>query len=279
MLTFRTVAPGQLHVVNGLPSSIYSTTNTTLTHVPTPTSGPSTSPLALYNSRLNPFEESVPLDRSMVDTVAPPADRPLMTVKRPLPPIPTVDNSQATGQCQELEAIAREITGLPFTSKSVREKVESPHETTVVRKSPQQRFRVVKPSLPTLEKAMSVALFFEQFYHALLKTPKHANEGLAGGAVAAHPGNYLLSRARRLALLERQLASPAIADEEKDRMREDWRRDETNVLRERRRKVGVQSFEIGRVIGHGAFGVVRICRELDGGRLCAMKQVCPHRTL
>jgi serine/threonine protein kinase len=30
---------------------------------------------------------------------------------------------------------------------------------------------------------------------------------------------------------------------------------------------------MGRVIGHGAFGVVRIAREKEGGRLVAMKQV------
>lgn len=194
---------------------------------------------------------------------------PTKAVRRPLPPVPTAEGAN-TG---DLDNITRRISGLPFASTSVREKPGRAGELDHRHQVTPHRFRVVKPSLPTLEKAMSVALFFEQFYHALLKPPKLAKEGLTKGAVAAHPGNYLLSRARRMAMLERELASPEMTEEERERIREEWRKDETNVLRERRRKVGVQSFEIGRVIGHGAFGVVRICRELDGGRLCAMKQV------
>jgi serine/threonine protein kinase len=45
------------------------------------------------------------------------------------------------------------------------------------------------------------------------------------------------------------------------------------MLRERRRKVDVKGFEMGRVIGHGAFGVVRIAREYQSGRLVAIKQL------
>jgi len=60
---------------------------------------------------------------------------------------------------------------------------------------------------------------------------------------------------------------------EKEEKREELLREENRVLRETRRKVDVKGFEMGRVIGHGAFGVVRIARERQSGRLVAMKQV------
>ena len=124
--------------------------------------------------------------------------------------------------------------------------------------------------LPTLEKAMSVALFFEQYYHALLKPPTKAQSN------AAHPGNYVLNRARRLASLEATFHLPEnrfMSEGEKDSRREELMQEENRMLRDRRRKVDVKAFELGRVIGHGAFGVVRIGRERQTGRLVAMKQV------
>jgi hypothetical protein len=131
-----------------------------------------------------------------------------------------------------------------------------------------QPFRIIEPSLPTLEKAMSIALFFEQYYHALLKP--------ATASKPAHPGNYLLNRARRLANLETEFAQPEnrfMSEAEKEERRDGMVREENRILRERRRRVGAQAFEMGRVIGHGAFGVVRIARERQTGRLVAMKQV------
>jgi len=55
--------------------------------------------------------------------------------------------------------------------------------------------------------------------------------------------------------------------------REELMKEEGRILRDRRGRVDAKAFEMGRVIGHGAFGVVRIAREKEGGRLVAMKQV------
>lgn len=124
-------------------------------------------------------------------------------------------------------------------------------------------FRIIKPSLPTLEKATSVALFFEAFYTTLLRPPTSSN-------------NYLLNRAKRFAALEESfnlLENRFMSEGERQFRREDLMKEEGRILRDRRGRVDAKAFEMGRVIGHGAFGVVRIAREKEGGRLVAMKQV------
>jgi hypothetical protein len=124
---------------------------------------------------------------------------------------------------------------------------------------------VIKPSLPTLEKATSVALFFEAFYTSLLKPPSSSN-------------NYVLNRAKRFAQLEESfnsLENRFMSEGERQFRRDELVKEENRWLRDKRSRVDARAFEMGRVIGHGAFGVVRIAREKEGGRLVAMKQVCP----
>jgi len=43
--------------------------------------------------------------------------------------------------------------------------------------------------------------------------------------------------------------------------------------RQRRNRASAATFEFGRVIGQGAFGVVRIAREKENGRIVAIKQL------
>jgi protein-serine/threonine kinase len=86
----------------------------------------------------------------------------------------------------------------------------------------------------------------------------------------------VLNRARRLAQLEASFHLPEnrfMSEGEKDSRREDLIREENRMLRERRKKVDAKAFELGRVIGHGAFGVVRIARERQSGRLVAVKEL------
>jgi hypothetical protein len=131
--------------------------------------------------------------------------------------------------------------------------------------------RVVLPSLPTLEKAMSVAIYFETLYHALLKPPKSIE--------AAHPNNYILNRRRRELALEQEMENRGCTEEERQRLRDTWREEETKGLREKRKKVGTLSFAKLKVIGHGAFGVVNLVREKDTGKLFAMKEVRPSEMM
>jgi hypothetical protein len=129
---------------------------------------------------------------------------------------------------------------------------------------PSLPFRIIKPSLPTLEKATSVALYFESFYTSLLRPPTHISS------------NYLLNRAKRLSALEESfnsLENRFMSEAERQFRRDEFVKEEGRILRDRRGRVDAKAFEMGRVIGHGAFGVVRIAREKEGGRLVAMKQV------
>jgi hypothetical protein len=214
-------------------------------------------------SRLSPLSQFPPALRSSRKR----SDPPFQIRKKALPARPAGSD--------ELEHIAAEISGLPtHISLAAYSHPTKPPAIIPLKDghapSPTfaQPFRIIEPSLPTLEKAMSIALYFEQFYHALLKP--------ATASKPAHPGNYLLNRARRLANLEIEFALPEnrfMSDAEKTERRDGMVKEENRILRERRRRVGAQAFEMGRVIGHGAFGVVRIARERQTGRLVAMKQV------
>lgn len=82
----------------------------------------------------------------------------------------------------------------------------------------------IRPSLMTLEKVASNALYFEQYYDSL----------------AAQTATSSSSRLRK------------------------W---------QRRRHVTTAAFDFGRVIGQGAFGVVRIAKEKRNGRIVAVKQL------
>ncbi|KAL7419412.1 hypothetical protein Q5752_006250 [Cryptotrichosporon argae] len=285
-----TLGRSGLHVVNGLPSSIYSTAHTSVTTRPsvhpllrggseTPAliagleaSGferlgkdSDTSPPRASKLR-NPFDvdplediakeiAGLPISSTVadlttkMDAATPRAAKPPVDAKRELPKLPTYKAAPASA--------GRGSPSPTPTAVSV-----SPPASALGPEFTQHPFRIVKPSLPTLEKAMSVALFFEQFYHALLRP------------VRAHAGNYVLARARRAAELEASFAKLGVTSEdEKNRLREELITAENAQLRDRRRRVDARAFDVGRVIGHGAFGVVRIAREKETGRLVAMKQL------
>lgn len=317
--------PGQLHVVNGLPSSIYSTATTSLnpvtlliTHGNDPSAhGSYISPMLVGASTPNlianfPSGFFNPSEREASPAVAsPPVSPPVGPFATPFAVSPAqlhghnsnVIHAQPTLASFDKGPISSKKTApLTIKKKSVPtlatispiELAEINRETSIVDKPagrpallPRQSsrlpptpasnpttsdlpFRVIKPSLETLEKTMSIALFFEQYYHALLRAPPiHAQS-------TPHAGNYLLNRARRLAQLEATFALPEnrfMSEAEKESMREELNKEENTMLRERRRKVDAKAFKMGRVIGHGAFGVVRIARERETGRLVAIKQL------
>lgn len=113
----------------------------------------------------------------------------------------------------------------------------------------------ITPSLTTLEKAVSARIYFENIYYTLLRSPPSRDQ-------------------RRLAL-ERELARLPWSEQQKALLRQQWRTNETEYLRERRRRVGASSFIKLKTIGHGAFGVVSLVKETHSGQLYAMKQVIP----
>ncbi|EJD03128.1 kinase-like protein [Fomitiporia mediterranea MF3/22] len=119
---------------------------------------------------------------------------------------------------------------------------------------PQQRTpRAISPSLQTLEKAVAAKIYFENLYFPLLRHPP--------------------SREQRRLAMEREMEEMRLSEDRKAELRRRWRQNETEYLRDRRRKVDVSTFVTLKTIGHGAFGVVSLVREKTTGQLCAMKQL------
>ncbi|EJT97277.1 kinase-like protein [Dacryopinax primogenitus] len=117
---------------------------------------------------------------------------------------------------------------------------------------PRTKSRPIVPSLITLEKAVSARIYFENLYFPLLRQPP--------------------SREQRRVAFEKDLDILRIDEAHKEGLRERWRKNETDYLRERRRKIDVSGFIRLKTIGHGAFGVVYLVREKRTGELYAMKQ-------
>ncbi|CAE7055198.1 unnamed protein product [Rhizoctonia solani] len=110
-----------------------------------------------------------------------------------------------------------------------------------------------RPSLTTLDKAVSAKIYFENVYFPLLRLPP--------------------SREQRRLAMEAEMEQLNIPQHTRTQLRARWRSNETAYLRERRRRVDQRSFVKLKTIGHGAFGVVSLVQEKDTGELYAMKQM------
>jgi hypothetical protein len=113
--------------------------------------------------------------------------------------------------------------------------------------------RPITPSLATLEKAVSARIYFENLYFPLLRQPP--------------------SREQRRIAMEKDMVIMHFSEDQKEALRAQWRQNETEYLRERRRKVDATAFIKLKTIGHGAFGVVSLVKERVTGQLFAMKQL------
>eukprot|EP00270_Netrium_digitus_P006460 TRINITY_DN1896_c0_g1_i1.p1 TRINITY_DN1896_c0_g1~~TRINITY_DN1896_c0_g1_i1.p1 ORF type:complete len:585 (+),score=180.34 TRINITY_DN1896_c0_g1_i1:256-2010(+) len=73
--------------------------------------------------------------------------------------------------------------------------------------------------------------------------------------------------------LEKKLEEEDIPEEEQYNILKDLERRETEYMRLQRHKMGVDDFDLLTIIGRGAFGEVRICREKTTGNVYAMKKL------
>ncbi|KAI9218769.1 kinase-like domain-containing protein [Blastocladiella britannica] len=106
-------------------------------------------------------------------------------------------------------------------------------------------------SSATLDRAATAKYKLEVFYKNLL--------------------DATLERQARLADLGRKLDAEQCSDERKTRQLAALGRKESDYLRFRRVKLGVDDFATIKVIGKGAFGEVRLTQKRDNGRIYAMK--------
>ncbi|KAL6643792.1 hypothetical protein ACP70R_018558 [Stipagrostis hirtigluma subsp. patula] len=83
----------------------------------------------------------------------------------------------------------------------------------------------------------------------------------------------LQERKERRWMLERKLADADVSEEEQNNILKDLEKKETEYMRLRRHKMGVDDFELLTIIGRGAFGEVRLCREKATSNVYAMKKL------
>ncbi|KAJ9122169.1 hypothetical protein QFC24_004398 [Naganishia onofrii] len=82
----------------------------------------------------------------------------------------------------------------------------------------------------------------------------------------------VVGRKERRTTLEKQLtADHETPDQLKHRQLQALGRRESNFLRLKRTKIGLEDFKTVKVIGKGAFGEVRLCQKVDTGKIYAMK--------
>ncbi|KAJ8535498.1 hypothetical protein K7X08_023218 [Anisodus acutangulus] len=105
----------------------------------------------------------------------------------------------------------------------------------------------------TMEKVAAAKQFIENHYKSQMKS--------------------IQDRKQRRWILERKLASSDVPKEEQVNLIKDLEQKETEYMRLRRHKICVDDFELLTIIGRGAFGEVRLCREKKSGNIYAMKKL------
>jgi len=109
----------------------------------------------------------------------------------------------------------------------------------------------VVPSLPTIEKSVAAKVYFENYFYGILKKPS--------------------GRTKRRMQLETELENMKIPDQDKREIRQEWLNLESDYMRLLRRRITINSFQMIKTVGHGAFGVVKIVRDIATGVIYAMK--------
>lgn len=109
------------------------------------------------------------------------------------------------------------------------------------------------PSNVTRQKVAAAKQYIENHYKAQMKN--------------------LQERKERRWVLERKLADADVSEEEQNNLLKYLERKETEYMRLQRHKMGVDDFEMLTIIGRGAFGEVRLCREKTTGNVYAMKKL------
>ncbi|CAH9126602.1 unnamed protein product [Cuscuta epithymum] len=105
----------------------------------------------------------------------------------------------------------------------------------------------------TMEKVAAAKQFIENHYKNQMKS--------------------IQERKERRWILERKLATSDVPKEEQLNLIKDLERKETEYMRLRRHKICVDDFELLTIIGRGAFGEVRLCKEKKSGNIYAMKKL------
>ncbi|KAK8547256.1 hypothetical protein V6N13_097972 [Hibiscus sabdariffa] len=105
----------------------------------------------------------------------------------------------------------------------------------------------------TLERVAAAKQFIESHYKAHMK--------------------HIQDRKERRLILEKQLASSDVPQEEQIFLLKELERKESDYMQLKRHKICVDDFHLLTIIGRGAFGEVRLCQEKKSGDIFAMKKL------
>ncbi|KAH0635024.1 hypothetical protein AABB24_016348 [Solanum stoloniferum] len=109
------------------------------------------------------------------------------------------------------------------------------------------------PSTATKQKVAAAKQYIEKHYKEQMKS--------------------LQERRERRNMLEKKLADAEVSEEEQSNLLKYLEKKETEFMRIQRHKMGADDFEPLTMIGKGAFGEVRICREKATSHVYAMKKL------
>lgn len=210
-----TITPAPLYVVNGMPSSVLSTTTVT-----PGTSGIPGTPGAVSPPR-SPQSDSV--------NASPTPPQPYASPVVSTPPSAWPGNSKVAPP-PGLVAHQEEYSDV---SDDHNQSLDpwARRRADALAPPPPAKPRKIIPSLPTLEKAVSARIYFENLYFPLLRQQP--------------------SREQRRLAFEKEMDQLGMSDAQKNALRERWRQNETDYLRQRRAKVDVNAFVKLKTIGHG----------------------------
>ncbi|CAN6479491.1 unnamed protein product [Victoria cruziana] len=111
------------------------------------------------------------------------------------------------------------------------------------------------------------------------ETPSNATQQRVAAAKQYIENHYksqmknLQERRERRWTLERKLADADVSVEEQNDLLRSLEKKETEYMRLQRHKMGADDFEPLTIIGRGAFGEVRVCKEKSTGHVYAMKKL------
>ncbi|XP_058727766.1 uncharacterized protein LOC131599429 [Vicia villosa] len=105
----------------------------------------------------------------------------------------------------------------------------------------------------TMERVAAAKKFIENHYRSQMK--------------------HIQERKERRSELQKELESSRVPEEEQINLLKDLESKETEYMRLKRHKICVDDFDLLTIIGRGAFGEVRLCREKKSGIIYAMKKL------
>ncbi|RCV16993.1 hypothetical protein SETIT_3G183200v2 [Setaria italica] len=140
-----------------------------------------------------------------------------------------------------------------FQKFQPRDKSKSPAVASSHGKDPGKPPMDDAPSSATKQKVAAAKQYIENHYKTQMKS--------------------LQDRKERRWMLERKLQDAEVPVEEQNNILKHLEKKETEYMRLQRHKMGVEDFELLTIIGRGAFGEVRLCREKTSKNVYAMKKL------